>query len=109
VLSTDQKGIAAETMIAAYCAEVAACYLLPRRLSVEKTEIQLRVAPVRNNQSARIDWARDFEMRATLRALQGPIAQLGERHAGSVEAAGSSPAGSITKARKMRAFVVFEP
>ncbi len=42
----------------------------------------------------KIHWARDFELGATLTQLLGPIAQLGERRAGSAKVAGSSPAGS---------------
>jgi PD-(D/E)XK endonuclease len=80
--------------IAAYCAGVGQCYLLPPDMSVGTTGVQLRLAPALNNQRSGINWVRDFEFRATLSRLFGPIAQLGERDAGSVEAAGSSPAGS---------------
>jgi PD-(D/E)XK endonuclease len=81
-------------VIAAYCDAVERCYLLPTELSVGRATVQLRVDPCLNNQRRRIHWARDFEFEATIKALQGPIAQLGERHDGIVEAAGSSPAGS---------------
>ena len=80
--------------IAAYCRQTDTCYLLPPTQSVGRAVVYLRVAPSRNNQRNRINWAQDFELGATLSSLRGPIAQLGERHAGSVEAAGSSPAGS---------------
>jgi nucleoid-associated protein YgaU len=80
--------------IAAYCADVDQCYLLPLRMSVRRTAVQLRLSPSRNNQRVRINWARDFEFGAKLRELRGPIAQLGERVHGMHEAAGSSPAGS---------------
>ena len=80
--------------IAAYCSELRTCYLLPPEMSVETVTVQLRLSPTLNNQRAGINWARDFEFAATLSRLNGPIAQLGERDAGSVEAAGSSPAGS---------------
>jgi PD-(D/E)XK endonuclease len=80
--------------IAAYCQATESCYLLPEELSVLRTGVQLRLAPSRNNQVAGINWARDFELGATLVRLLGPIAQLGERVAGSDEVAGSSPAGS---------------
>ena len=80
--------------IAAYCQETGACYLLPLAQSVGRTAVHLRVAPSRNNQRSGINWARDFELGATLKRLRGPIAQLGERVAGSDEVAGSSPAGS---------------
>jgi hypothetical protein len=84
-------------MIAAYCADTDRCYLLPHELSVERAAVQLRLGPCRNNQRAGIHWARDYEFRATLPRLDGPIAQLGERQRGTLEAAGSSPAGSTAK------------
>jgi PD-(D/E)XK nuclease superfamily protein len=80
--------------IAGYCADLDLCYLLPLELSVGRRAVQLRLAPSRNNQRAGINWARDFEFGATLSRLHGPIAQLGERQSGTLEAAGSSPAGS---------------
>lgn len=80
--------------IAAYCAALGQCYLLPAAMSVNRTAVQLRLAPTLNNQRRRINWARDYELGATLSRLQGPIAQLGERISGRDEVAGSSPAGS---------------
>ena len=80
--------------VAGYCADLDACYLLPTELSVGRAAVQLRLAPTRNNQAAGINWARDFDLGATLSQLPGPIAQLGERIAGSDEAVGSSPTGS---------------
>ena len=65
--------------IAAYCAENGTSYLLPIELSVNRTSVQLRLEPTKNNQVSGIRWARDFEFRATLETLLGPIAQLGER------------------------------
>src|SRR6266536_571826 len=79
---------------AAYCAERDECYFLPLAIFAGRSSIQLRLAPARNNQSQRINWARDFEFAATLGA-NGAIAQLGERVSGRDEVAGSSPAGSI--------------
>jgi hypothetical protein len=65
--------------IAAYCPELNAAYLLPPEMSVGRAAVQLRIRPCRNNQAAGINWARDFELGATLSKLRGPIAQLGER------------------------------
>ena len=65
--------------IAAHCAELDTSYLLPPEMSVGRAAVQLRIKPCRNNQQAGINWARDFELGATLERLQGPIAQLGER------------------------------
>jgi hypothetical protein len=80
--------------IAAYCADVDQCYLLPLAMSIGRGMVQLRLAPSKNNQQLRINWARDYEFGATLQQLQGPIAQLGERLSGTQKVAGSIPAGS---------------
>ena len=84
--------------IAAYCQATESCYLVPEELSVLRTAVQLRLVPSRNNQVTKINWARDFELGATLSRLLGPIAQLGERLAGSQKAGGSSPPGSTSEA-----------
>jgi PD-(D/E)XK endonuclease len=52
--------------IAAHCAELDRCYLLPTAMSVGRAAVQLRLAPTRNNQRARVHWARDFELDARL-------------------------------------------
>jgi hypothetical protein len=80
--------------IAAYCAANARCYLLPRRLSCDVTQVHLRLGPTQNNQASGVNWATDVEFAATLSQLQGPIAQLGERCHGMAEVVGSSPTGS---------------
>ena len=72
--------------VAAYCAELERCYLLPVSLVAGRKAIQLRLTPTRNNQQARVHWASQYEL--------GAIAQLGERRAGSAKVAGSSPASS---------------
>ena len=82
--------------LAAYCATIDRCYLIPAARIAERSEFQLRLAPSRNNQRAGVNWAREYEFAATLSAEYGAIAQLGERVAGSHEVAGSSPAGSIS-------------
>jgi hypothetical protein len=79
---------------AAYCAELDRCYFLPLEIFGERNAIQLRLSPTRNNQRQRINWANDFEFGATLSRVQGAVAQLGERLAGSQKATGSSPVGS---------------
>jgi hypothetical protein len=84
---------------AIYCTELDRCYLLPAEDFVAYRQVHLRVAPSRNNQLTGIRWAQDFELGATLRRLQGPIAQLGERRHGMPKAAGSSPAGSTSRGR----------
>ena len=73
--------------VAAYCAQLRECYLLPISMVAGRSYIHLRLAATRNNQESRINWAKHYEL--------GAIAQLGERLAGSEEAAGSSPASSI--------------
>ena len=82
---------------ALYCPDTDRCYLLPADDFVAHRQVHLRLAPSLNNQAAGIRWARDYEFGATLSPLPGPIAQLGERLAGSQKVAGSSPAGSIRK------------
>lgn len=84
--------------IAAYCEATESCFLLPPELSMHRAGVQLRLAAPLNNQRQRINWARDYEFGATLAELRGPIAQLGERRAGSAKVAGSSPAGSTSEA-----------
>jgi hypothetical protein len=79
--------------IAAYCAELDRCYFLPIAQFEERRAIQLRLAPARNSQRVRINWARDYEFAATLDRL-GAVAQLGERLGGTQKVTGSSPVGS---------------
>ena len=79
--------------VAAYCDEFDRCYLIPIERVDGLTTIRLRLAPAKNNQARRINWAKNFEFAATL-GPDGAIAQLGERLAGSQKVAGSSPAGS---------------
>ena len=69
-----------------YCAELDRCYLVPIHAVAGRKGLYLRLAPSRNNQETGINWAVKYEL--------GAIAQLGERLAGSEEAAGSSPASS---------------
>jgi len=57
---------------AAYCFDLDDCYLLPFDRFAGRRAIQLRLAPSKNNQRARINWASDFELAATLRRLAGP-------------------------------------
>jgi hypothetical protein len=80
--------------VAAYSPDTRRCYLLPVELSVDCAGVQLRLAPTSNNQATGIRWANDYEFAARLDALQGAIAQLGERLRGTQEVGGSSPPGS---------------
>jgi hypothetical protein len=80
---------------AAYCAELDQCYFLPLGTFAERSTIQLRLAPTKNNQRLGINWAKNFEFAATLGPL-GAVAQLGERQSGRLEATGSSPVGSTS-------------
>ena len=57
--------------IAAYSPVTDRCYLLPPELSVARAGVQLRLAPTKNNQSRGVRWARDFELGARIRDLQG--------------------------------------
>jgi prevent-host-death family protein len=76
--------------LAAYCAELARCYLLPVELVAGKYAIHLRVQAAKNSQRAALNWAAQYEL--------GAIAQLGERRAGSAKGGGSSPPGSTGSA-----------
>jgi prevent-host-death family protein len=73
--------------VAAYCADLERCYLLPASIVAGLGQTYLRLEPARNAQRAAINWAADYEF--------GAIAQLGERLAGSQKVVGSSPTGSI--------------
>ena len=79
---------------AAYCAELDRCFFLPFESFRGKATVLLRLAPARNSQRLRINWADDYDFAATLAQHQGAIAQLGERQSGTLKVAGSSPAGS---------------
>jgi hypothetical protein len=105
VLTSDQKGSIANGLrrrpdtpdeidaFAAYCSETDSCYFLPINAFPRHRSVQLRLRATRNNQQLGINWARDFEFMARLRA-SGAVAQLGERLAGSQKVTGSSPVGS---------------
>ena len=73
--------------VAAYCARLERCYLLPIELVQDMRTISLHLNPPRNWQRAALHWAADYE-------LPGAIAQLGERSAGSRKVVGSSPTSS---------------
>jgi PD-(D/E)XK endonuclease len=77
--------------IAAYCAEVDECYLLPIEDVVGKSVIHLRLTPAANGQELAIRYAEPYR-------LSGAIAQLGERRAGSAKVEGSSPSSSTREA-----------
>jgi PD-(D/E)XK endonuclease len=81
--------------IAAYCDKLDRSFLIPIERVDGRPTIALRVAPTRNNQRLGINWADEFDFAATLRGLQGAVAQLGERESGTLEVTGSSPVGSI--------------
>jgi PD-(D/E)XK endonuclease len=81
--------------IAAYCNELDRCFLVPIERIEGRPALALRIAPTKNNQRRRVNWADDFDFAATLERQYGAIAQLGERLRGTQEVAGSSPAGSI--------------
>ncbi len=80
--------------VAAYCAELDTCYLLPISKVAGRRQVQLRLAPARNNQRFGVNWAGRFEFSTVDWSVPGAIAQLGERSAGSRKVAGSSPASS---------------
>ena len=83
-------------LVAAYCAETDRCYVIPPDLFEEHAAVSLRLAPARNNQRAKIKWARDYELERLDFVRRGAIAQLGERLHGMQEVGGSSPPGSTS-------------
>jgi hypothetical protein len=82
---------------AAYSLDLDRCYFLPLEQFLGMKAIQLRIGPTLNNQKLGIRWAEAYEFGATL-GRSGAVAQLGEHLSGTQEAAGSSPAGSISEA-----------
>ena len=94
----NRKYVAGELeAFALYCPDNDTCYWLPATAFVDRRSVHLRLSASRNNQSVGVNWAQDYEFGATLPPLLGPIAQLGERLAGSQKVAGSSPAGSTER------------
>ena len=82
-------------LIAAYCGPLDTCYVLPIDRFDDRSAIQLRLMPARNNQRRLVNWAAEYRLGATLKRL-GAVAQLGERQSGTLEVRGSIPLGSIT-------------
>jgi PD-(D/E)XK endonuclease len=81
--------------LAAYCAELDACYFVPFRGVPRGGTLQLRLERALNNQRVGERWAKQYESAATLgKQTLGAIAQLGERQLGMLEVTGSSPVGS---------------
>ena len=58
--------------LAAYCPELERCYFLPLTAFPGRTQVHLRLQPSRNNQSARVNLAAEFEFAAKLSAPTGP-------------------------------------
>jgi PD-(D/E)XK endonuclease len=81
--------------VAAYSPELERCFFLPMDEFGTRTYVQLRLAPSKNNQRRRINWADDYEFERLQSEISGAVAQLGERRDGIAEARGSSPLGSI--------------
>lgn len=75
--------------VAAYCADLDECYLLPVADVEGQSMVHLRLHPARNNQTTGVKMAVDYRF--------GAIAQLGERVAGSDEVVGSSPTSSTSE------------
>jgi hypothetical protein len=53
--------------IAVYAPDTDACYLIPIGEVEGRSALSLRVGPTRNNQARGVHWARDYELRASLR------------------------------------------
>lgn len=82
--------------VAAYCADLDRCYLIPATLVENRRQIHLRLEKTRNNQRAALNWAAPFEFSAIDWQALGAVAQLEERRHGMAEARGSSPLSSTS-------------
>jgi PD-(D/E)XK nuclease superfamily protein len=67
--------------IAAYSIDLDCCYFVPIERVEGRPAIALRLAPARNNQRRRINWAEEYALVARL-GRHGAVAQLGERRDG---------------------------
>jgi hypothetical protein len=76
--------------IAIYCPDTDECYLLPISEVDGQAGVHLRLTPAINGQQLAIRYAEQYR-------LNGAIAQLGERLAGSQKVGGSSPPGSTDR------------
>jgi hypothetical protein len=57
---------------AGYCAEIDRCFYLPFAKFARAAAVQLRLAPARNNQRLRINWADDFDFSRLHLGALGP-------------------------------------
>jgi PD-(D/E)XK endonuclease len=90
----DRPYTAAEIDAVAACAmDLDRCYFVPIERVEGRPAIALRLAPARNNQRRRVNWAEEYELAARL-GRHGAVAQLGERRDGIAEVRGSIPLGS---------------
>lgn len=86
--------------LAAYCADLDRCYLIPAAMVESHRQIHLRLAPARNNQRGGVNWAAPLEFSAIEWSRLGAVAQLEERRHGMAEARGSSPLSSTSTASR---------
>ena len=84
--------------VAAYCADLDRCYLLPVALVAGKSMVHLRVSAAKNGQRAAVHWATDYE-------FPGAVAHLVERRHGMAEVARSTRVGSTASAANDDAIV----
>ena len=98
VVCFDNKALSTVATFTGYCQEIDRCFFLPYAEFGCRSQIQLRLGPSKNNQTAGIDRADDFDFDARLKSQLGAVAQLGERVHGMHEVTGSSPVGSIGSA-----------
>jgi hypothetical protein len=80
--------------IVAYCDELDRRFAVLPAEFAGRRQFHLRLAPGRNNQRERVNWADDYALERLPCARSGAVAQLGERLAGSQKVRGSSPLGS---------------
>jgi hypothetical protein len=59
-------------LIVGYCCELERCYVVSAERFDGRHQVDLRLTPTRNNQSLRINWARDYEFERLDWANLGP-------------------------------------
>jgi hypothetical protein len=57
--------------VAAYCADLDRCYLLPVHLVAGRNQVSLRLEATRNGQEAKVNWAAHFELAAMVKGAPG--------------------------------------
>ena len=84
--------------VAAYCEQLGRCFYLPVDVVDGRRHIHLRLGAARNGQRIGINWADAFDFSTVDWVVDGAVAQLEERSAGSRKVRGSNPLSSTPHA-----------